>query len=132
MGIGLGHLDQRLIDKCSWSNSIISWLYCTTTGCTGRKTVIIIDGLDHIGREQNPTRSLSDLPSPEQVPEGVLFVLGSQTDECFPDRIQMATQDPDRRVEMVPLSLAAVHRITRKALGLATLPTALEPVWKHR
>lgn len=43
-------------------------------------TVIMIDGLDHIQREQNPQQSLlSDLPLPHTIPDGALFVLGSQT-----------------------------------------------------
>ncbi len=46
----------------------------------GIKTVILIDGLDHIQREQNPTKSLvSELPAPDSLPEGVLIVCGSQT-----------------------------------------------------
>lgn len=44
---------------------------------TGRRTVILIDGLDHIDRELQPSRSLlADLPWPDQVPDGVFFVLG--------------------------------------------------------
>jgi hypothetical protein len=45
----------------------------------GRKTLIIIDGLDHVPRELRPSRSfLQDLPLPDQVPVGVIFVLGTQ------------------------------------------------------
>ena len=48
----------------------------------GAKTIILIDGLDHIEREIRPDRSLlSDLPLPEQVPQGVVIVFGSQTDQ---------------------------------------------------
>jgi len=47
---------------------------------TDRKTIILIDGLDHISREQEPQRSLlKDLPKPAQVPDGVYLVIGSQT-----------------------------------------------------
>ncbi len=43
-------------------------------------TIIMVDGLDHIQREQNPQINLlGDLPHPNSVPEGVIFVLGSQT-----------------------------------------------------
>ena len=56
---------------------------------SGRKTVVLIDGLDHIEREQHPNRSLLlDLPDPDRVPEGVYFVLGTQTDNILPPRIQ--------------------------------------------
>ena len=46
----------------------------------GQKTVLIIDGLDHINREYKLTVSnlLADLPSPDSLPEGVFIVLGSQ------------------------------------------------------
>ncbi len=77
---------------------------------TGRKTLIVIDGLDHIEREQKPQRSLlRDLPSPQQVPDGVYIVLGSQTDEPFPDSIQFSVRESQRRVEMQPLSRESVR-----------------------
>lgn len=45
----------------------------------GTKTVIVVDGLDHIPREEVPVRSLlCELPRADAVPIGVLFVLGSQ------------------------------------------------------
>jgi hypothetical protein len=48
-------------------------------GLTGLKTVVLVDGLDHIERELQPERSLlKDLLPPDSLPEGVLFVLGSQ------------------------------------------------------
>ena len=90
-----------------------------TTGC---KTMILIDGLDHIAREQHPDRSLlQDLPSPEQVPDGVYFVIGSQTDELeeLPHRVQHSIRQPDRRIEMETLSRKAAIQITEDA-GIAT------------
>ena len=83
---------------------------------TGIKTTIMIDGLDHIAREQRPERSLlSDLP--EQVPDGVLIVLGSQTDQLpdLPDGVQHAVRQPERRVQMQRLSRGAVFRVTERA-----------------
>jgi hypothetical protein len=82
-----------------------------------RKTIILIDGLDHIAREQNPTRSLlHDLPLPEQVPEGVYFILGSQTDQLvdLPARVQHAIQQKERRIEMQPLKRQAVMQIIER------------------
>lgn len=85
----------------------------------GRKTVLLIDGLDHIGREQSPERSLlADLPMPDQVPAGVYLVLGSQTDQ-FPDlpaRIRHEIQHGERRIEMGRLSHADVVAVTRAAI----------------
>jgi hypothetical protein len=45
----------------------------------GIRTLIVIDGLDHIPREEHPQHSLlAELPLPDSVPPGVLFVLGTQ------------------------------------------------------
>ncbi len=90
----------------------------------GRKTIILIDGLDHIPREQKPEHSLlRDLPLPEQLPDGVLILLGSQSDELadLPDRVQHAIRQPERRIEMVPLSRQAVGEI----VGRVNLPCPL-------
>lgn len=82
----------------------------------GQKTIILIDGLDHITREQNPQHSLlNDLPSPEQIPDGVYFILGSQTDTILPDRIQYAVTDSDRRIIMDLLNRSSVFQIIEKA-----------------
>ena len=52
---------------------------------TKTKTIILIDGLDHIAREQHPERSLiEDLPLPTTIPSGVYLILGSQTKD-LPD-----------------------------------------------
>ena len=84
---------------------------------TGRKTVILIDGLDHIARELRPQHSLLlDLPSPDQVPEGVYMVLGSQTDQLAELRspVQYAIRQSDRRIQMQPLSPEAVLRVVER------------------
>jgi hypothetical protein len=86
---------------------------------TGRKTIILIDGLDHIERELRPDRSLLlDLPVPEQVPQGVLIVLGSQTDQLtqLPDQVQYVIRQRDRRIEVRPLSRSGVYRVLERAL----------------
>ena len=68
---------------------------------SGRKTVFLIDGLDHIEREQHPVQSLlHDLPDPDQVPDGVYFVLGTQTDTPIRGRIQATVRHRDRKIEM--------------------------------
>jgi hypothetical protein len=85
---------------------------------TGRTTIILVDGLDHIPREQRPTHSLlRDLPPPDQVPQGIYFVLGSQTDQLsdLPTSVQFAIRQPERRIEMGHLSREAVTRIIEKA-----------------
>lgn len=102
-----GHLRERFYRQLQLLHQ--NWVE------TGTKTTIMIDGLDHIAREQHPERSLlRDLPPPEQVPDGVFIVLGSQTDELtdLPDGVQHAVRQPERRIEMQPLSRGAVFRIT--------------------
>lgn len=49
------------------------------TDGTQEPYVIVVDGLDHITREYKPEKSLIKyLPSPRDLPEGVVIVLGSQ------------------------------------------------------
>ena len=46
----------------------------------GRRTVIVVDGLDHVQREQLGSESLlGELPVASDLPDGVLFVVGSRT-----------------------------------------------------
>ncbi len=45
----------------------------------GRKTVLLIDGIDHVAREVGLQASvLNELPDPADIPEGFIIVLGSQ------------------------------------------------------
>ncbi|WP_031364623.1 ATP-binding protein [Caballeronia sordidicola] len=86
----------------------------------GVRTLIIVDGLDHIPREEVPQRSLlAELPLPQAVPEGVLFVLGTQRldlDDLKP-AIQEQASLSHRRIVVAPLSREAVYRMT-DAYGL--------------
>ncbi len=95
----------------------------------GRRTVILVDGLDHIPREQRPTQSLLDhLPPPEEVPDGVLFVLGTQTDRLqgVSPRIRAQLDEPSRRIGMRLLERRDVLDIVEAATDLAPAPTPAE------
>ena len=47
---------------------------------TGKRTIIVVDGLDHVEREcTNGSDLLAELPRPGATPKGVLFVIGSRT-----------------------------------------------------
>ncbi|WP_280227553.1 ATP-binding protein [Nocardia farcinica] len=85
----------------------------------GTRTTIIVDGLDHIPREQNPTRSLLDeLPTPAALPLGVCVVLGSQTTSILPALIREALDDDSdgtRIVEVPPLANDEVESIATMA-----------------
>ncbi|WP_189198447.1 ATP-binding protein [Micromonospora fulviviridis] len=79
-------------------------------------TVIVVDGLDHIPREQNPSRSLlEELPAPAGIPEGVFVVLGTQTTGILPRPIRDALATDDRTVELPPLAPGEVLRLADAA-----------------
>ena len=93
---------------------------------TGRKTLILVDGLDHIPREQRPQRSLlTTLPDPDHIPDGVLFILGSQTDqlEDVVPSLQHEFLQPERRIEMGRLSRLDVVSIANSILSALSLTT---------
>lgn len=82
------------------------------------KTLILVDGLDHIEREQSPERSLlKDLPLPESLPDGVVFVLGTQKtnlDGLLP-RIQAHLEEKGRTLTIQLLDKAAVFSLIDSA-----------------
>jgi hypothetical protein len=85
---------------------------------TSRKTVILVDGLDHVPRELKPQDSLlKHLPDPDQIPDGVLIVLGSQTDQLadLPSRVQESIQHQERRIHIERLSRESVAEIFASA-----------------
>ncbi|MDJ0004807.1 ATP-binding protein [Rhodococcus fascians] len=85
----------------------------------GIRTTIIVDGLDHIPREQNPSRSLLDeLPTPAALPLGVCVVLGSQTALILPEPVREALDDDSdgaRIVDVPPLADDEVESIATMA-----------------
>lgn len=93
----------------------------------GVRTIVVVDGLDHIPREERPARSLlSELPLPAVVPAGVIFVLGSQRLDLvgLPPAVVEQASAAGRLVTMRPLSRVAVAKMA-DALGLdAAVPRA--------
>lgn len=75
---------------------------------TGRQTILIIDGLDHVPREYAGAAQsfLRDLPRPSFLPKGVFVVLGSQTYELqdLHPEIRAAWQQGNRTIRIAPLS----------------------------
>lgn len=89
---------------------------------TGQKLILLIDGLDHIPREQSPHHSLiHELPDPRQLPSGVLLVLGSQRTDFLSSVIQEMLRQDNRRIEIEPMSRDAMLR----AVGRASLKVPL-------
>ncbi|WP_417784410.1 ATP-binding protein [Terasakiella pusilla] len=82
---------------------------------SGTRTLLLIDGLDHIEREQSPQRTLlKDLPEPTDIPDGILVILGSQKLELdgMPPSINRQLSGEDQRIiNMFPLERDAVHEI---------------------
>ena len=89
----------------------------------GIVTIVLVDGLDHVKREEDPQRSLlKELPVPTAVPNGCLFVLGSQTLdglELHPRISQQLNEaNSARTIRMRGLSRRAIREIAK-----ARLPT---------
>jgi len=86
----------------------------------GVRTIIVVDGLDHVPREERPVHSLlAELPLPSAVPKGVTFVLGTQRLDLahLKPAVQEQAAKLGRLVEMRPLGRDAVMRMAN-ALGL--------------
>lgn len=86
----------------------------------GHKTILLIDGLDHVSREINIQNNLlHELPSPDEVPKGFIIILSSQPQALIPGIITasvgyvVATQS-DRRIEISGLTRPEVHAILEK------------------
>lgn len=91
----------------------------------GLKTVIVVDGLDHVPREERPTRSfLCEFPLPQSIPEGVVIVLGTQRLDLsdIPISVQNQASEVGRLIPVRPLTPATVARIAE----LAHLPDDVE------
>lgn len=87
----------------------------------GIRTIIVVDGLDHVPREERPTHSLlGELPLPAAVPTGVTFVLGTQRLDLahLKPAVKEQAEKSERLVRMRPLGRDAVERLA-DALGLA-------------
>lgn len=83
---------------------------------SGETTVIVVDGLDHVPREQSPSRSLlEELPPPAALPAGVFVVLGTQTTSILPPPIAEALDLDHRVIELPPLAPAEILRIADAA-----------------
>ncbi len=80
----------------------------------GVRTIIVVDGLDHVPREERPIHSLlAELPLPAAVPKGVTFVLGTQRLDLadLKPAVQEQAAKSGRLVPMQPLGRDAVARV---------------------
>ena len=82
----------------------------------GHKTILLIDGLDHVMREVNlQTSVLNELPHPSEVPEGFLIILSGQPQSLRPDVIPAAAAarvaKDGSRLEVAGMSRHEVHTL---------------------
>ena len=91
----------------------------------GHKTILLIDGLDHVMREVNlQTSVLNELPDPSEVPEGFLIILSGQPQAFLADTIPPAVAarvaEGSRRLEVSGLNRHEVHTLISKLTKTTT------------
>lgn len=109
-GLGQARSREELLEKLSTQLASLHEKWKED----GIFTLILVDGLDHIEREQSPERSLlNDLPHPSSVPEGVILILGSQSLNLdgLSSAVKSHLEESGRQVIMSPLSRPAVLAI---------------------
>jgi hypothetical protein len=80
----------------------------------GVRTVIVVDGLDHVPREEEPDRSLlAEFPVTSAIPAGILFVLGTQRTDLadLKPSVREQASCPNRQVIVASLLREAVYRM---------------------
>lgn len=86
----------------------------------GHKTILLIDGLDHVSQEVNLQNTLlQELPRPDEVPDGFLIILSSQPQGLIPGTItaqvgNVIAPQSDRRIVVSGLTRPEVHTILAK------------------
>ena len=85
----------------------------------GHKTVVLIDGLDHVLREPSlQVPLLHELPSPDDVPDGFLIILSGQPQAfvsgAIPPPVAIPTSRDDRRLDVSGLTRTEVHALVSR------------------
>jgi hypothetical protein len=87
----------------------------------GSKTILLVDGLDHVQRESGLDRPLLlELPTPSEVPEGFVIILSSQPQALRAGTLErhvaaeVASESP-RRIPVESLSRDEIHSIIFQA-----------------
>lgn len=92
---------------------------------SGRKTILLIDGLDHVPREYRQVAKsfLRDLPLPASLPAGVYLLLGSQTYELedLSQEIKAEWRRDDRRLTIAPMGRDAIFHLAEASCTLPRL-----------
>ena len=85
----------------------------------GHKTVLLIDGLDHVMREVSlQVLVLHELPPPDEIPDGFVIVLSGQPQAfvpgTLPPPVAESARHSDRRLEVSGLSRPEVHTLVSR------------------
>lgn len=102
---------------------------------SGVPFIIVVDGLDHITREYKECREklMDVLPSPTDIPDGVIFVLGSQHFDQLGlnPTIEKESTIAVNLVEMPPLSRLETDELSKKLLAVEMATgEVLEKCWR--
>ena len=93
-------------------------------GRSGCRTIIVVDGLDHVDRDLQDSGLLVELPRPEELPTGVLFVVGSRTLDPLGSAARSQIEHDrcvvDLREHRLPA--ATVLKVCARASTIAHLP----------
>lgn len=92
----------------------------------GVKTVLLVDGLDHVQREPDLAQSiLRELPEADEIPRGFLIVLSSRPEALLADAVgpvvSRAVAEAGRRVLVNGLNREEVHEIALEAVSETTV-----------
>ena len=89
------------------------------------KRIIIIDGLDHVSREYRSTEHsfLTELPLPNELPSGVIIILGSQLQQLndLPHELKEKEKKGIKIIDIASLSREESNRLIKNKLGANTL-----------
>lgn len=105
----------------------------------GQRSILLVDGLDHVNRQGPAQGFLADLPTPDQIPEGVVVLVGTQTEQLdhLPASVREAlAPGAPGHVEIAPLTDDAVKEVLREVDGIPDLSnedlqTAVENTQGH-
>lgn len=119
-----GHLVGRSLDELRDAFIALVDSAAKGYGTSGRKTVVVVDGLDHVERDYVGSESLlHEIPRPNELPDGVVFVLGTRTLSPLPPETRQDLESSARIVDLQDHRLThdAVLAICRRVDSVATL-----------
>jgi hypothetical protein len=102
---------------------------------TGRKTVVVVDGLDHVQRDYSGNDGLlGELPPPQHIPAGVIFVVGTRDLSPLSGAAKQLVEDAGTEIslEHLRLSRLAVLGICRSDTTVTAMTRAVHDLVADR